>query len=308
MVALSPRVTLVRAPNPSPMTLTGTNSYLVFGTGGALAVDPGPRIQEHVDAIEAAARERGATIEGILVTHGHPDHAPAAALLADRTGAPVYAHPDARFPHDRTLSDGERLALGDIAIKAIDAPGHTFDHLVFELEDERALFTGDVVIGEGFVVIAPPNAAMRPYQHTLERLARENGDAHRLYGGHGPEITDPRAKLNEYIAHRRDREQQLIAQLAKGEATIPELVEAIYAAYPRVLWPAAGRQLLAYLIALEGEGRVRNIAATRAPTDAERTILQPNLGLIADPHTAAVAAAEFGTVAEPVLDRYALVA
>ncbi len=306
MVALSPRVALVRAPNPSPMTLSGTNSYLVFGTRGAVAVDPGPPIEGHIAEIEAAARARGASIGAILVTHGHPDHAPAAALLAQRTGAPVYAHPDARFPHDRTLGDGERMTFGDIAIRAVDAPGHTFDHLVFVLEDERALFTGDVVIGEGFVVIAPPHAAMRPYQRTLDRLAREHGDALRIYGGHGPEVTDPRAKLAEYVAHRHDRERQLVAQLAHGEATIPQLVEAIYAGYPRVLWPAAGRQLLAYLVALEAEGRVRKHAAARPATDDERTILQPNLARIADAHTAAVAAAELGTVAEPELDRYAL--
>ena len=115
-------------------------------------------------------------------------------------------HPAARFPHDRTLADGQRLAVGDTSLLAIETPGHARDHLVFVLEDERALFTGDVIIGHGTVVIAPPGGDMRIYQHTLARLRDEFGDARAIYGGHGAEIHDVRRKIDDYIAHRAARE------------------------------------------------------------------------------------------------------
>ncbi|MDQ2681724.1 MAG: MBL fold metallo-hydrolase [Candidatus Eremiobacteraeota bacterium] len=292
-------VRLVRAPNPSLMTLTGTNSYLLdCGNGEAICIDPGPAIPQHVDALLNAAREHNLTIALICVTHGHPDHAPGAQLLTSKTNAPVAAHPHAQFPHSRTLNDSELIEVGEARLRCIDAPGHTFDHLVFYEERERALFTGDVVLGEGTVVIAPPSGAMRPYQATLERLARECANAARIYGGHGEMIADPAAKLREYIAHRKLREQQLLLALSQRPRTIPELVKAIYAGTNLVLWPAAARQILAYLIALEDEGRVRSSASAQPISSADRAMLNPDWAAIVGAESAAVAQAELGGTLE----------
>jgi len=282
------------------MTLDGTNGYIVDGGNGSwIAIDPGPDDPVHIAAFVAAARERGAHYEAILVTHGHPDHYPGAAPLARATGAPVFAHQSATFPHDRALRDGERITAAGATIVALDAPGHARDHLVFVLEGERALFTGDVIIGVGTVVIAPPNGDMRAYQHTLERLRAEYGDASVIYGGHGPEMTDARGKIGEYIAHRERREAEIIAVLERGAATIPAIVALIYRDVDQRLWPAAARQVLAYLIALEREDRVRTALLDRALTAHERRLLDPDLSPLVSERDAAVVRAELGFGAEP---------
>jgi glyoxylase-like metal-dependent hydrolase (beta-lactamase superfamily II) len=308
MVTLSPRVGRLRANNPSPMTLDGTNGYVVrVGPRSLVAIDPGPVDDAQRDAFLAAARETDSSYAAILVTHGHPDHFPGAAPLAAATGAPVYAHAEARFSHDRELGDGERLAFADTSFTALHAPGHARDHLVFVLDDERALFTGDVVIGNSYVVVAPPGGEMRTYQRTLRRLRDDYGDAGAIYGGHGPEIRDVRAKLDEYVAHREQRERQIVDALAAGMATIPQLVERIYAGVDKRLWPAAARQVLAYLLALEDEGRVRRERVEREPTPQEAAILNPDLSKLYQNLGADVIRAELGfEVAEPLL-RYALV-
>lgn len=287
------RVERVLAPNASPMTLEGTNTYVVTGGREAIVIDPGPADATHVAAIVAAAERRGATIAAIAVTHSHPDHAPGAAPLAARTGAPVYGHAAGRFPKDRTLAEGGRVAAGDAVLEVFEAPGHAHDHLVFGLAEENALFTGDVVVGRGTVVIAPPSGDMRAYQDTLRRL-RDVALTRTIYGGHGAAIDDPRAKFDEYIAHRELREREILAQLREGERTIPEMVEAIYRGVPPMLWPAAARQVLAYLIALGREGRVRERRLEREPTPAESALLNPDLSRIVDPESAAVARAELG--------------
>jgi glyoxylase-like metal-dependent hydrolase (beta-lactamase superfamily II) len=300
MVTLSPRVGRLRANNPSPMTLDGTNGYVLqVGDGELVAIDPGPLDDAQRDAFLAAARAADASYAAILVTHGHPDHAPGAAPLAAATGAPVFAHPAARFPHDRALRDDERLAFGDATITVLHAPGHAVDHLVFVLDQEMALFTGDVVAGTGFMVIAPPHGEMRTYQATLRRLRERYGNATALYGGHGPEVRDVRGKLDDYIAHREARERQILGALEAGPSTIPELVARIYAETPRGLWPAAARQVLAYLIALEREGRVHAERLERATTPAEAALLDPDLSKLGEGPEAAVIRAElgFGTAA-----------
>lgn len=291
------RVALVRAPNPSPMTLTGTNSYVIdAGNGEAVVVDPGPVIERHLNALLTNAAQRDLRITAIAVTHGHPDHAPAAAPLRERTGAMVWVHPNSDVPHDRTFAFERPLRVGDLALRIIDAPGHTFEHVVLYEPSERALFTGDVILGDGTVVIAPPGGAMRPYQRTLERLRDEFSDATRIYGGHGPVVEDPRAKIAEYIAHRKSREAELLGALRDAPKTIPQLVLAIYGRTPPVLWPAAARQMLAYLLALTEEGTVTAHVLDRPMTKQENTILNPAWESIVGAEHAPVIRAELGTM------------
>ena len=167
-------VTLVRANNPSAMTLTGTNSYVIdCGDGEALVIDPGPPFEEHLRGLIGAAASQGLKIAAIVLSHAHPDHAMGAPHLSAATGAPVYAHPRSRAPHDVDLPLESDLRVGANALKCIDAPGHSDDHAIFYLEAQAALFTGDTILGEGTTVIAPPGGALRPYQHTLQRLADE---------------------------------------------------------------------------------------------------------------------------------------
>lgn len=287
-------VVRVLAPNPSPMTFEGTNSYVILGGSAAIAIDPGPTDPGHLDAIVAAAAAHGAKITAIAVTHGHPDHAPGAAPLQALTGAPVYAHELARFPHDVTSVEGDLIVAGDASLRVIEAPGHAREHLVFAFDDDTSIFTGDCVVGGGTVVIAPPGGDMRDYQETLVRLRRECERVRVIYGGHGAAIDAPLAKIDEYIAHRARREREILELLAGDERTIPELVESIYWDVPKALWPAAARQVLAYLIALERERRVWVRTLDRTVTTRESDILNPDLSLIVDPESAAVARAELG--------------
>ncbi len=258
------------------MTLSGTNTYLIdCGNGQAVCIDPGPPLERHVDALLRHASELQCEIVVIALTHTHPDHAPAALMLAERTGAPIAAHARTEFPHMRNLHDGDVLQIGQATISIMESPGHTFDHLVFYEQSQGALFTGDVVLGEGYVVIAPPNGAMRPYQETLQRMLDEFPDARTIYGGHGEPVHDPQGKLREYIAHRQSRQQEILTTLANGPLTIPDLVRTIYRDTNPILWPAAARQVLAYLIALEQEGVITSRALERTMNDEEHAILNP---------------------------------
>ena len=291
------RIALVRAPNPSPMTLTGTNSYVIdAGRGEALVIDPGPLIERHLEALVANAGERGLRISTIAVTHGHPDHAPGAAPLSARTGASVWVHPNSNVPHDRTFELDGDLRVADVALRVIDAPGHTFEHVALYEPGERALFTGDVILGEGTVVVAPPGGAMRPYQRTLQRFKDEFPEAARIYGGHGPIVEDARAKIDEYIAHRQAREAEILATLRAGPVTIPQLVIAIYGTQRPMLWPAMARQLLAYLIAFTEEGAVTAQALNRPMSEHENTILNPAWESIVGAEHAPVIRAELGAM------------
>ena len=290
------------------MTLSGTNTYIIHDERDAVVVDPGPHMPRHLESVLSYCNERNLRVAAIALTHGHPDHAPAAAPLAKATGAHVYAHPESEVPRDHDFALDAPLCVGGIELFVMDAPGHTYEHVVLYEASNAALFTGDVILGEGTVVIAPPGGAMRPYQRTLARLRDEFPDARVIYGGHGERVDDAQAKIAEYIAHRIERERELVAALELAPATIPELVLRIYGRARPVLWPAMARQMLAYLIALQQEGRVQAEAVVRAMTDEETAILNPPWEAIVGEEHAALVRAELGAMLHlDVLYRYALI-
>jgi glyoxylase-like metal-dependent hydrolase (beta-lactamase superfamily II) len=254
---LEPLVTRVLAPNPSPMTLDGTNTYVVGapGSGQAVLVDPGPDDPAHLAAVEAALAGRDARCVAVLVTHHHGDHAEAALPWGERFGAPVAAA-DARVagPTGRVLEPGERLSLAGTAIGVVPTPGHTADHLAFRLES-GAVLVGDHVLGRGTSVVTHPEGDVLAYLESLRRVHDLGPSA--LYCGHGPELTeDPGAVLDFYLAHRALRESQLLAAMVRGARTVDELVADVYADVPREVWPAAAQSTRATLAKLGAEGHV----------------------------------------------------
>ncbi|MGY1638894.1 MBL fold metallo-hydrolase [Geodermatophilus sp. SYSU D00742] len=254
---LEPLVTRVLAPNPSPMTLDGTNTYVVGAPGAdqAVVVDPGPDDPAHLAAVEAALADRGARCVAVLVTHHHGDHAEAALPWGARFAVPVAAaDPRVAGPGGRVLEPGERLTLAGTALDVVPTPGHTADHLAFRLES-GAVLVGDHVLGRGTSVVTHPEGDVLAYLESLRRVHDLGPSA--LYCGHGPELTeDPAAVLDFYLAHRAMREEQLLAALADGPRTVDELVATVYAEVPREVWPAAAQSTRATLAKLLAEGRV----------------------------------------------------
>jgi len=273
---LSPLVQRLRAPNPSPLTLTGTNSYLVGVEGGRerVVIDPGPSLPLHLEALVGIAEKAQAKISLIAVTHDHPDHYPGAVRLREMTGARIAAYQGTTFPYDLPLEDGSYLQTAAATLLAIFTPGHSPDHLCFYLEEEKALFTGDLILGSGTVVVAPPKGDMADYLRSLHKLEEGWGEAQVIYGGHGPEITNPSAKIREYLNHRKAREKQLLAALQAGATTLPEIVAQIYQEVDKRIWPAAARQVMAYLIMLEEQGLL-DAGEERPATLEEEALLNP---------------------------------
>jgi glyoxylase-like metal-dependent hydrolase (beta-lactamase superfamily II) len=263
---LEPLVTRVLAPNPSGMTLDGTNTYVVGapGSGQAVLVDPGPDDPEHLAAVEAALAGREARCVAVLVTHHHGDHAEAALPWGERFGAQVAAADAAvAGPRGRALEPGERLDLAGTAIGVVPTPGHTGDHLAFRLES-GAVLVGDHVLGRGTSVVTHPEGDVVAYLASLRRVHDLGPSA--LYCGHGPELTeDPGAVLDFYLAHRAFREHQLLTALGGGPLTVDDLVAVVYAGVPRELWPAAAQSTRATLAKLSAEGRIES-----APGDTFR--------------------------------------
>jgi glyoxylase-like metal-dependent hydrolase (beta-lactamase superfamily II) len=255
--ALEPLVTRVLAPNPSGMTLDGTNTYVVGepGSGQAVLVDPGPDDDAHLTAVEAVLAARDARCVAVLVTHHHGDHAEAALPWGGHFAAPVAAATaTVAGPGGRVLEHGERLQLAGTTIGVVATPGHTADHLAFRLES-GAVLVGDHVLGRGTSVVTHPEGDVVAYLESLRRVHDLGPSA--LYCGHGPELTeDPGAVLEYYLAHRAFREHQLLAALAAGAGTVDELVATVYAEVPRALWPAATQSTRATLAKLHAEGRV----------------------------------------------------
>ncbi|MBO9670766.1 MAG: MBL fold metallo-hydrolase [Sphingobium sp.] len=261
-MALSPLVTRILAPNPSPFTYEGTQTYLVGRTDLAV-IDPGPDEAAHLDALVAAIA--GRPVRAIMCTHTHRDHSPAAAPLARLTGAPIIGcapltleddgpRADAAFDPDyapeRVLADGETVGGDGWALTAVATPGHTSNHLCYALESEQALFTGDHVMGWSTTVVSPPDGDMTAYLASLEKLIARDDAIY--YPAHGERIPQPRRLVRGTLGHRKMREGQILRYLERnGVSSIPNLVAAMYAAIDPRLHGAAGRSVLAHLIDLE---------------------------------------------------------
>jgi glyoxylase-like metal-dependent hydrolase (beta-lactamase superfamily II) len=238
-------IVAVRAPNPGPFTLSGTNTWIV-GRDPAWLIDPGPAIDSHLQELSAELDARGG-LGGVALSHDHPDHAEAALLLRERfPQAPLAA---ARGAVDERLRDGSFFG----PLEVIATPGHAPDHLAFAA-DGAVLFTGDAVLGEGSVFITPYPGALSSYLDALEGLRRRGFEL--LAPGHGPLVDDVDGHLEQYIAHRLDREQRVIAALDAGGRTVDQLLDDVWTDAPATLRPAAALTLAAHLDKLDEEGRL----------------------------------------------------
>lgn len=248
---MTERATLVLAPNPSPYTLEGTNTWVLCepGSAAAVVVDPGPLHEGHLKAVLAAVEERGARVAQILLTHGHADHAESAARFAELTGAPVRALDPAQRLGGEGLADGDALEVGGLELRVMGTPGHTGDSLSFLLPADRAMLTGDTVLGRGTTLVAHPDGTLADYLDSLRRL-REAAARHEfdtVLPGHGPVLADAVGVLDFYLAHRKERLAQVEAALAAGDASAADVVRRVYADVDPAVWPAAELSVRAQL-------------------------------------------------------------
>jgi glyoxylase-like metal-dependent hydrolase (beta-lactamase superfamily II) len=249
------RVIRVLAPNSGPFTLEGTNTWVV-GENPAVVIDPGPDEAGHILAV----LEEAGSVESVLLTHHHPDHAPGAVRLAEAARAPVLAFDPGLG--ERRITNGETLTVGDVNLRVVHTPGHTPDHVCLLLEPDGLLFTGDTVLGRGTSIVNPPEGDMGAYMASLQHLRRLG--ARSIYPGHGPVAFDATAKLDEYLAHRAQRERQVLAAVAAGRQTPEEMVAEVYGSeVPEEMHAAAARSVLAHLLKLERERRVARTGLIR---------------------------------------------
>jgi hydroxyacylglutathione hydrolase len=266
-VAVAPGVRRVTARNPSPLTFTGTNSYIV-GSGRVAIIDPGPADSAHLDALMAATR--GETVSHILVTHAHRDHADAAPLLAQRTGATVYAHASAGMPGaagqpaggeaqagfipDVALTDGAPVSGDTWRLETVATPGHTGDHLAFALAGSDVLFSGDHVMGWSTSVVIPPDGSMAQYLASLDKMLEREEETY--LPGHGGTIANARDHALALKAHRLEREAAVLDAVGAGASSIASIVERVYRGLDPQLAGAAAMSVLAHLQHLEAQGKV----------------------------------------------------
>ena len=267
VVELEPLVRRVLAGNPGPFTYTGTETYIV-GRGEVAVIDPGPDDADHIRAlIDAVAGER---VTVILCTHTHRDHSPAAPALKAATGAPIIgcaplvledlgpradASFDETYAPDRVLADGEQVRGAGWTLEAVATPGHTSNHLCFALNETKALFTGDHVMGWSTTVVSPPDGDMAAYMASLDRLMRR--DDRIYYPAHGDPVDNPQRFVRGLAGHRKQREGQILRLLGEEVGAIPAMVERMYVGLDPRLHGAAGRSVLAHLIDLRDRGVVR---------------------------------------------------
>lgn len=261
------RIRRVIARNPSAFTFHGTGTY-ILGRGQVAIVDPGPELAEHMDALLHAVR--GETVTHILVTHTHLDHSPAVKAVQAATGAPSYAFgphgtrpedgaseggADYDFTPDHVVGDGDVITGNGWSVEALHTPGHCSNHLCFRLREEDALFCGDHVMGWSTSIVSPPDGNMTDYIASLEKVGKFG--ASRYFPTHGAPIEEPEPYVKALLAHRHEREAQIMAELAAGPTTIAEMVPRMYAAVDPKLYPAAARSVLAHLIHMVETGRVK---------------------------------------------------
>jgi len=273
---VAPGVRRILAPNPSPFTFRGTNTYLV-GSGDVAVIDPGPDNADHLAAIERALE--GERLAAILITHTHRDHSPLAEALKARHGAPTHGfgpHRPARPPHpgedlqldaandtnfvpDVAVADGDTITVGDHCLTGLHTPGHTSNHMAFALEGTGLLFSGDHVMGWSTSIVAPPDGDMAHYMASLDRLIKRDDT---LYlAGHGGPIREPQRFARLLALHRRQRETAILKRLQAGDRAIPDIVDTIYKGLNPGLKGAAGLSVLAHLEDLIGRGLVESEGA-----------------------------------------------
>lgn len=245
-ISVAAGITLIRCPNPGPMTLDGTNTYVLAAPGGALIVDPGPDDPAHLRVVAAVAGQ--GSVAAIVLSHGHADHSGGAAALAERVGAPVLARHSA---HGEPLPESGTVLAGVLSV--LDAPGHSADSVCFGYRESGTtaeyLLTGDTILGRGTTVVAHPDGRLADYLHTLERLADYVAERtpRRLLPGHGPVRDNPAGVVAFYRRHRQERLTEVRSALADGQRTPAAVVARVYADVDRVLWPAAERSVKAQL-------------------------------------------------------------
>ena len=263
------------ARNPSPFTFHGTGTY-ILGSQNVAVIDPGPADPEHIRNVIAALP--GERISHVLVTHTHMDHSPGCALLREFTDAKTYGYGphgagkvaagvvveeggDMDFDPDVRVTHGQVITGGDWSVECVYTPGHTSNHLCFQLREHKALFTGDHVMGWSTSIISPPDGDMAAYMHSLQLLLDRDDAVY--WPTHGPCIPDPKAHVRAFIAHRKEREVQIIDCMKAGITRIVDMVPRMYTDTPEFMYPAAGRSVFAaleYMVA-------RDIASTDgAPT------------------------------------------
>lgn len=240
--AVSDSATCILAPNPSPWTLDGTNTWLLSAPGSrsAAVVDPGPDDAGHAEAVRAAAEERGARIAVVLLTHGHLDHSEGARAFAESVGVGVRALDEQHRLGDEGLVDGDVVDLGDWSVRVVGTPGHSHDSISLHLPHDGAVLTGDTVLGRGTSLVAWPDGRLGDYLDSLDRLrALADDGMTMLLPGHGPVLRDPVAVLDGYLAHRRARLAEVEEVVRGGVTDAPAIVAIVYADVPREVWPAA---------------------------------------------------------------------
>ena len=254
------RAVCVLAPNPSPMTLDGTNTWIVAEPDSPLAVviDPGPLDEGHlrrvIDTVERAGRRVALT----LLTHGHADHAEGAARFAELTGTAVRALDPALRLGEEGLTAGDVITTGGLELRVVPTPGHTADSLSFHLPADAAVLTGDTVLGRGTTMVAHPDGRLGDYLDSLRRLRSLTVDdgVHTVLPGHGPVLDDAQGAVEYYLAHRAKRLAQVETAVENGHRTAAEVVAHVYADVDRTLWPAAELSVRAQLEYLEEHGLI----------------------------------------------------
>ncbi len=255
---VTPRAHCVLAPNPGPMTLDGTNTWVLLepGSAEAVVIDPGPLDEGHLDRVCRVVADAGARVAETVLTHRHLDHAEAASRFAELTGSRVRAV----GPGHDDLADGDVIRAGGLEVRVVATPGHTADSISFALAADHALLTGDTVLGRGTTVVAHPDGELAAYLDSLDRIAAlvGGGEVVTILPGHGPVVPDARAMVAFYQVHRRERLEQVRAALAVGAATEEDPVEGVlrrvYADVPAQVWPAARLSIRAQLGYLSGRG------------------------------------------------------